>query len=281
MLFSNVTTLQKQKFFILVCVMVIFILFYIDVRTSHVVRVNWIVPEERRYVDTIPDTIYVCYKNQKDIPLRSIERWQELNPDYNIRIYGDIECRETLKEIGDWAVKLFDRIPDGPIRADLWRAAILYLNGGIYVDIDSIPKTGLDYVLEEDTTFATAMSYVDGSTNPAFLASTKENPIMKSVLDMYRYRVSKEVYSYDGYSICPLVASVLDAYGIDMRNKRSRVEMVYGQIVTLLQEKSSLKHPYFWQSHTDFKLQMGIYYHVDVFVMNRGTGYDSEKHEFV
>ena len=72
----------------------------------------------------IPKDIYVCYKD-KNIPDSVIKNIKDKNPGWTVHFYDDNECYQyILENHGDKLAKLFKSIPDGPIRADLWRVCI-------------------------------------------------------------------------------------------------------------------------------------------------------------
>lgn len=235
----------------------------------------------------IPKNIYITYANLSAIPTSTLSRWRELNPNHTIHLYDDFLCRQSLLPLGSWAITLFDAIPDGPIKADFWRAAILFLNGGIYVDVDSSPLVPIDSVLPPLTTFSTSMSYVQDETNPMFIAATKENPILASVLLIYHQNVSSRPYSYWGYSICPIMASVLSLY-TNLKNA-PRIITTLDQTIVLLSEHSLSFHPLLsWLSHRNFYYNMHLWYIKPnsnskiehPFILNRASSYKMGLHAF-
>ena len=59
-----------------------------------------------------------------------------MNPEFNHYLYDDKMCREFIKQnFSDDVLYVFDKLKPGAYKADLWRYCILYINGGIYIDI--------------------------------------------------------------------------------------------------------------------------------------------------
>ncbi len=99
---------------------------------------------------SIPKTIYQTYKNCK-LPLITkwhIYRLKKRNPNYDYQFYDDSMAEDFIKQEFDTEIfDLFQRIQIGAAKADFFRYAILYKRGGIYLDIDSLFKAGIDDIL--------------------------------------------------------------------------------------------------------------------------------------
>ena len=141
----------------------------------------------------IPKTIYMTYKNNP--PSKVFNRWKALNPDYNIDFSLDEDCLSYLKDnFGTYFVDLFNSIKQGMYKADLWRLCKLYLNGGIYADIDLIPYFKLDELIQElqskilNTTehiFYSCLANDRHSVFQAFMITTPKNPMILQYLISY------------------------------------------------------------------------------------------------
>ena len=129
-------------------------------------------------MDIVNKTIYMTYK--KPIPEKCINRWTQLNPNYKINFSLDNDCIQFLKEnFNDYIVDLFIKIPQGMYKADLWRLCKLYINSGIYADVDLIPHLNIDE-LDKDITFYTCLSIQKESCFQAFIVnfSKPKNPLI-------------------------------------------------------------------------------------------------------
>lgn len=163
--------------------------------------------KERRVISSpqlIPFTIFQT-NNKNMIPSKmrtAIDTIINLNSEYDY-IYFDEADRSSfiLDNFGDEIFKLYDSLIPGAFRADFFRAAYLYLNGGVYLDSSMVAVTSLREVLRVDDTF---VSPEDGNatikrSHPhiynAFIAATPKHPIMKLYLDKIIENVRNKDYS--------------------------------------------------------------------------------------
>ena len=104
----------------------------------------------------INKTIYMTYK--KNVPDKVFNRWRELNPVYEIDLSLDEECITFLREnFNNYVADLFISIPQGIYKADLWRLCKLYMNGGVYADVDLVPYLNID-TLDKNISFYSCLS---------------------------------------------------------------------------------------------------------------------------
>ena len=121
-------------------------------------------------------TIYMTY--MKMPPQKVFQRWLKLNMDYQIDFSLDSHCISFLKEnFNDYVVDLFNRIPKGMYKADLWRLCKLYINGGVYADVDLVPHLELDK-LDKDVTFYSCLSINYASIFQAFMMAKSKSPLI-------------------------------------------------------------------------------------------------------
>jgi len=114
-------------------------------------------------------TIYMTYK--KPVPTVVYNRWKTFNPNYNIEFSLDQDCVIFLKRyINPFTAALFNYIPYGMYKADLWRLCKLYINGGVYADVDLVPHLNIDN-LNKDITFYTCLTPKSKSIFQAFIVN--------------------------------------------------------------------------------------------------------------
>lgn len=115
----------------------------------------------------INKTIYMTYK--KPVPSIVYNRWKTRNPSYNIEMSLDAECILFLERyINRFVASLFNYIPRGMYKADLWRLCKLYINGGVYADVDLVPHLNIDN-LNKDITFYSCLTPRTKSIFQAFM----------------------------------------------------------------------------------------------------------------
>ncbi len=96
--------------------------------------------------EKITNTIYSL------IPLNIFQTWYTLelpdkmrknqeelkkdNPEFKYHLYDDEMCRDFIKQhFNEETLWAFDKLIPGAYKADLWRYCVLYIHGGIYLDI--------------------------------------------------------------------------------------------------------------------------------------------------
>jgi mannosyltransferase OCH1-like enzyme len=123
---------------------------------------------------------------KKDIPAIVPERWATLNNDYTVEFSYDDDCIAFLRtNCNDAVANLFTTIEAGPHKADLWRLCKLYVNGGIYADVDLVPYLDIDS-LDKDITFYSCKSIVDNTVFQAFMVQYKpKSPLIFHFLLSY------------------------------------------------------------------------------------------------
>jgi len=97
----------------------------------------------------IPLHIYQTW-GTNDLPdkmKRCVDKLKRKNPDFEHHLFDDVKCREFIQTyFEDEVVEAYDRIVPGAYRADLWRYCVLYINGGIYLDIKYSNVNGFNLI---------------------------------------------------------------------------------------------------------------------------------------
>lgn len=111
----------------------------------------------------------------------NVKKLKEMNPEYDYELFDDEDCRKfLLKHFGQNYVNAFDILIPGAFKCDFWRYCYLYINGGVYLDIDMVPLVPLRELIDEDDKF---ISVVDRTVigiigvYQAFIACVPNHPI--------------------------------------------------------------------------------------------------------
>ena len=150
----------------------------------------------------IPKKIYQTYiTNRIPEEMKEVsDNWRDMNPDYEYYYYTDKDCREFLSKNFDVSVlDAYDTLKPGAYKADLWRYCILYINGGVYVDMGLVAKHPLkDFISEEDE-FVCARDRPKSKINlyNAFIASIPKNPILKIAIEMCLKNINNKILYLD------------------------------------------------------------------------------------
>ena len=97
----------------------------------------------------------------------------------------------------------------GAYKADLWRYCVLYIHGGVYVDIKAQLLVGLNDVISEDIQFLSIKDKPSDSSNSllstyilqAFLCAKPKHAFLKKAIDLIVSNVESGDYGYETISI--------------------------------------------------------------------------------
>ncbi|MEC7030816.1 MAG: glycosyltransferase [Pseudomonadota bacterium] len=97
---------------------------------------------------TIPKTIHLTYYDKKKVPQYVFDNLASKAPGYTIKFYDDTACEQELASINPLLAEKFNSLILGAHKADLFRYAILYKYGGVYLDIKTDLLTNLDEIID-------------------------------------------------------------------------------------------------------------------------------------
>ena len=142
-----------------------------------------LLPEQK-----IPRNIYQTFESFEccENMYNSIQSWKDLNIEYEHYYFDNKKSVEFINKYFDKSVlTAYLKLVPGAFKADLWRCCVLYINGGVYVDADTICLLPLkDYILPND-------EFVVSRDDPmsksylwnGFIASTPKHPFLKKQID--------------------------------------------------------------------------------------------------
>lgn len=141
---------------------------------------------------TIPKVIYqtsslpfdrLCNRTK----MVAISSFKRLNPTYEYRYFDDASALNLLIDgFGNQSgpVFAFRGLNPGAFKADLFRYCVIYLFGGIYVDIDMVALVPFDdYVRFNYSFFITAKEDIPFGLHNALLIARARHPILKLAID--------------------------------------------------------------------------------------------------
>ena len=150
----------------------------------------------------IPRNIFQTWSTKNiSNDLKSLtDSWKTLNPNYTYFLYDDNDCTTFIKKHFD--IKIYNaylRLIPGAFKADLWRYCVLYIYGGVYVDMDTICVNPIDAFLHEDIEFMTPIDLNNGQNTGthnlfnAFIASIPQHPILLDCIRRIVYHVENNI----------------------------------------------------------------------------------------
>ena len=169
----------------------------------------------------IPLKIYQTW-HTKDLPplmKRCTKLLKKANPEFEYYLYDDNDCIEFIKNNFDpevlWA---FNQLIPGAYKADLWRYCILYINGGVYIDIKykCINNFKLKSLLNKEYYVLDRydMTYHEKGIYNGLMVCKPQNPLLLILINMIIYNVKNKIYGYNAlYPTGPaLFANMYEKY---------------------------------------------------------------------
>ena len=107
--------------------------------------------------------MHQTYHSKERIPLKVQDNFAQYASKYDRRIYDNEDIAQFLAQYFDPSVlERFKALKVGPHKADLFRYCVLYIYGGVYMDIKTVLVQELDGLFPDDT-ISTVIAN-DGST---------------------------------------------------------------------------------------------------------------------
>jgi mannosyltransferase OCH1-like enzyme len=106
-------------------------------------------PTKSHYNNIIPLNIFQTWHTKQLPPmmLKTTEFIKQSNQEFNYMLFDDNDCREFIKtNFNSDVLNAFDTLIPGAYKADLWRYCVLYIKGGIYLDIKYMPINGFKLI---------------------------------------------------------------------------------------------------------------------------------------
>ena len=159
----------------------------------------------------IPLKIYQTHEHRRvslnmATAIQSIKKHAE---DCSYEFFDSIKRRRFIQEYYPSALDAYDVLIPGAYKSDLFRAIILYVQGGIYIDSAFNVPDGINLtqdVLTHNDTFVTALDEPchNGVLN-GFIASVPHHPLLKAVIDMILDNIkNKRYFTHYGKTCGPL-----------------------------------------------------------------------------
>ena len=154
--------------------------------------------EETQLRNSLPYEIYLTYKTRSVVPEYIFQQYEKFAKQYHINFFDDHDCMDYMSDFGKNNKELFNSIvdvykshPNGAHKADMWRYAVLYNNGGIYFDIKTmLVKNLVDIFDHTGKNWYTVISaeqhrFPEYNIHQGIIASPKNNAILKDALKLH------------------------------------------------------------------------------------------------
>ena len=132
----------------------------------------------------------------------NIDYMKKINPEFTFHLYDDKDCRDFIEKYFDRVVvNAFDKLKPGAYKADLWRLCIMYIHGGIYLDIKLLCVNGFKLCYLTD-----GEHYVKDRDKPlsiynALMVCLKNNSFIYECIQKICFNVMTDYYGKSSLSI--------------------------------------------------------------------------------
>lgn len=141
----------------------------------------------------IPKCIYQTWKT-KDLSVAmqaNLAKLKALNPEYRYELYDDDDIVAFLRQyFAEPVLAAYLQIVPGAFKADFWRYAVLYVFGGIYIDMDFVAKKPLSSFLHDSDIFVSVKDRGISGIFQAFIAVVPQHPILALALQRCIYNIT-------------------------------------------------------------------------------------------
>ena len=165
---------------------------------------------------TVRPTVSSSEKINSIIPLNLFQTWSTLelpvkmrenvellkkqNPEFTHYLYDDAMCRKFIEDnFHEDVVYAFDKLKPGAFKADLWRYCVLYIKGGIYLDIKFHCINGFKLLTLTDKEYWVKDLPYHGNNGiyQAFMVCLPRNNILKNCIDNIVNYCKYSIYNSD------------------------------------------------------------------------------------
>ena len=149
----------------------------------------------------IPKIIWQTYESEyKDLPPLALEcanSWQEKNPDWEYKYVSGKERAEfVLNNFGQEWFDIYNSYKTNISRADLWRYMCLYINGGLYADLDLLCKEPIKNFFNLSHNFIASEEPCGPGYSQMIFASSSKNTFLENILNNIKIKhYEKNIYS--------------------------------------------------------------------------------------
>lgn len=131
------------------------------------------------------------------------------NPNYDYIYFNNIRARDYIKtHYTDDVLDAYDILIPGAYKADLFRYCVLYILGGIYIDMGMISLCCLDDIIGSDDTFLSPEDNNTSGIYNAFICCEPKNPIIGEAIKLSVQNIKNRDYTNSPLGITgPLLLS--------------------------------------------------------------------------
>ena len=242
---------NKLSYGLLIIIFIIFYLFFLQNQLLNLHEIPFSIIKHNNNQQTIFQSFQsrnVSF-NIKSVIYENVSS----NPTYNYYLYNDYDCRKFIHNNFDLDVLYaFDKLIPGAYKSDLWRYCVLYINGGVYLDIKfKIIKPLHTYVKKDTIIFVKDL--VSNNIYNAIMIASPNLPIFKHAINNIVHNVKNNYYGNS-----PLDPTGPELLGklIKKHNYTKYVTLYLATATSLYQEIKNIKtNEIYFQSYLMYRLE--------------------------
>lgn len=153
-------------------------------------------PLKSNYNSIIPLNIFQTWHSKELPPFmqKTVHKIKATNPNFSYYLFDDDDCREFIKtNFEEKILNAYDNLIPGAYKADLWRYCILYIKGGIYLDIKYNPINNFKFINLTEREHWVLDADKNGIYN-ALIVCKPNNPILLAAINKITENVKNKFY---------------------------------------------------------------------------------------
>lgn len=131
---------------------------------------------------TVPRIVHMTYSSADALPAKIFDNVRKNLPDFTIRFYNNSDVHEFLSLQFPEAMLAFNGMAKWAHKADLFRYCVLYLTGGLYLDIETRVDAPIPASLFQDDAITTVIGFDGRNLMNGFLAAPPKQIIFRHLI---------------------------------------------------------------------------------------------------
>ena len=177
---------------------------------------------KEKYNSVIPLNVYTCWHTKELPPLmkRNYEKLISDNPKMTFHLYDETECREFIeKHFKSDVLEAYDSLIPCSYKSDLWRYCVIFINGGIYMDIKFGCVNNFRLISLTEKEYFVRDRDPPGGTLTGLIVCKPGNIILFNCIRQIVNNVQRKFYGDD--ALCPTGPGLLGLFS----SKREKKQM--------------------------------------------------------
>lgn len=128
--------------------------------------------------------LFQTIKDKGDVPQKVYDQIKVYAPEFQHKIFDDQECKVFLRDkFGLRVASRFDELKAGPHKADLFRYCVLYIYGGVYIDIKTVLVRPLQECFPDPQLFYTTIQDDGIGIYQGVMAAPRGHPLLLNLIN--------------------------------------------------------------------------------------------------